>query len=262
MSGILETLDGGVTTVTLHQPERGNALSASLVRATMAAVERAGANPDVHTLVLRGAGKHFCTGFDLSTLDAETDDSLLARFVRIEMLLAAIWSSPVRTMAVAQGRVVGAGADLFAACDVRVLAPDASLRFPGAGFGLVLGTGRLAQRVGASQAFDWVTTGRVIPASEALATGLATSVGESSTVDVPGVDRATWAALRVVSRLDRRDSDLAALVRSACAPGLKQRIEAHRDRALAARSRSVGHRPEKPRQSPQLPSDAIFGSAL
>jgi enoyl-CoA hydratase/carnithine racemase len=238
MPGVLDSITDGVVTITLNEPGKGNALSASLVAAATSAVDRAIADSAVHTLVLRGAGRHFCTGFDLSDLEVETDDSLLARFMRIELLLAGLWHAPLRTVAIAQGRVIGAGADLFAACDVRLLETAATLRFPGAGFGIVLGTRRLADRVGADRALAWIGSARTLDAQEAMDTGLASALLDSqgSAPVEPAVDRTTWAGLRAALHHDHRDADLAALVYSAARPGLKARIVAHRDRALAARS--------------------------
>lgn len=234
-------VDGGFALLALDNPGRGNALSAELVESLHESVARVVANASVHTLVLTGAGKHFCTGFDLSTLDDETDASLLARFVRIELLLDAVWRAPLRTAAFGAGRIVGAGADLFAACDHRLLAPGASLRFPGAGFGIVLGTRRLAARVGAERALRWVSSGETIDADAALASGLATGIATDAAAAAavagePAVGRETYAALRAALTDQDADRDLAALVRSAAAPGLKQRIVAYRDRVVAARS--------------------------
>lgn len=240
--------DAGVARCRLERPARGNALSSELVRGMADALVQACARSDVHTLLLHGAGRHFCTGFDLASLPEESDASLLARFVEIELLLDALWRAPVRTVAVGHGAIVGAGADLFAACDVRVLAPAASLRFPGAGFGIVLGTRRLACRVGASRALRWVAEGIRVPAAEALATGLATAVVEAvheneardaaalALLDDPGVQPETFAALRAAIDDGGADADLAALVRSAARPGLKARIETYAARAAARRS--------------------------
>lgn len=248
-------VSNAVATIALDRPERGNALSAEFVEAMLAAVQRACADVSAHTLVLRAQGRHFCTGFDLSDLDTQTDATLLQRFVRIEMLLDALWRAPLRTVAIAQGRVMGAGADLFAACDRRLLAPGASLRFPGAGFGIVLGTRRLAARVGSATALRWVSEATTIDAREALAAGLATAVlageppldesaaGEAgaaiAALPTPAVDASTLAALRAAAGNDgdAADADLAALVRSAARPGLRERLLAYRDRQLAARPR-------------------------
>jgi enoyl-CoA hydratase/carnithine racemase len=217
----------GVLTLSMNRPERGNALSAGLVEALLEAMNAAFADHAVHTVVLRGAGRHFCTGLDLSDLDQTNDGGLLWRLVRIEMLLSLVWHAPKRTVAVAQGCTWGAGADLLAACEARVVLPGATLRFPGAQFGIVLGTRRLALRMGSTAARAVVTEGGELNAQEALACGLATQDQEPIWT-VPRVDGETVAALHAATRAadggDQRDADLAALVRSAARPGLQARI--------------------------------------
>ena len=241
-------IDDGVATLTLQRAERGNALSPELVSELAEGVERACADPSIHTLLLRADGPNFCTGFDLSDLDSCSEGDLLARFVRIEELLASIWHAPIRTVAIAQGRAWGAGADLFAVCELRIATADATFRFPGAGFGLVLGSRRLSERVGADRARQWVTGGAQVDAAEALSTGLATAVVDTldwSPQDVcpaPAVSRETAAAIRRATRADHRDADLAALVRSAAAPGLKARIAAYRE-ALRGATRKASPPP-------------------
>jgi enoyl-CoA hydratase len=255
----------GVATLLLERRERGNALSAPLVEALLAALDDAFDDQAVHTVLIAGDGPHLCTGFDLDGLGEASDGELLWRFVRIEALLAKLWHAPIRTAALACGRTWGAGADLFASCDLRLAAPGATFRFPGAGFGLVLGTRRLAERVGADRARRWVTEATTLDANQALAAGLASDAWSRSDGDgeaaggpdaadaradgtvlapgiarllqAPSVDRETLAAVRRATREDRRDADLAALVRSAARPGLQARISAYRDRL-----RSGGHR--------------------
>jgi enoyl-CoA hydratase len=218
----------GTTTLTLARPERGNALSAPLVEALIEETARACEEPDVHTLALRAEGRHFCTGLDLSDLETAGDGEWLRRLVRIEQLLGALWHAPVHTVAVAQGRAWGAGADLFVACEQRVALPGAGFRFPGAQFGIVLGTRRLAERIGTDAARAAVIGGLQLDAEAALRCGLASAAQEIPLV--PQVDAATARALRAATRADHRDADLAALVRSAAAPGLRERIVAYRQR--------------------------------
>jgi len=129
-----------------------------------------------HTILLSGSGRHFCTGFDLGTLDEASDADLLARLISIEQLLDRLWRAPVRTAAVASGRCWGAGADLVAVCDQRIVTPDASFRFPGAGFGIVLGSRRLALRVGLDQARRLISQGETLDAAGALQEGLVTAL--------------------------------------------------------------------------------------
>jgi enoyl-CoA hydratase/carnithine racemase len=225
----------GITTLTLQRPERGNALGPELVEALISAAEAAIADPTVHTLVLHGAGRHFCTGLDLSDLATLSDGDLLLRLVRIETLLALLWHAPIRTVALAHGRTWGAGADLLAVCEQRLAAADTTLRFPGAQFGIVLGTRRLAERIGVDAARALVLEAGELDATQALALGLVTRVADSAAdLTPPRPDAATTQAIRSASRADCRDTDLAALVRSAARPGLQARITAYRARLQAA----------------------------
>ena len=221
--------EGGTVTLELARPERGNALGEALVEALIEQLRTALADDTVHTVVLRGQGRHFCTGLDLSDLEHAGDAQWLRRLVRIETLLATVWSAPKRTVAVAQGRTWGAGADLFAACEVRVALPGTTLRFPGARFGIVLGTRRLAARIGEVRARRLVTEGGELDARQALQCGLA-DANEEPVLPEPVVGLATAAAIRAATRAGEEAAlaaDLAALVRSAAEPGLRDRIRAY-----------------------------------
>lgn len=226
------TAAASVVRIELNRPARGNAFSAPLVEALIAALDEASRNAAIDTVIFHGAGRNFCTGFDLDGIESQTDADLLMRFVRIETLLDLVWTSRLRTVAIGTGRIWGAGADLFAACDVRLARSDCRFRFPGAGFGIVLGTRRLSVRVGDGRARQWTTTGSEISAADALAAGLVTqTIDASDIIDdliarLPSltVDRDTLAGLHQASRRDDSDRDMALLVRSASRPGLKTRI--------------------------------------
>lgn len=235
-----EDLGQGVWRLTLNRPGRGNALSAEMVVALDAALQ-ACLLLQPSLLVLQAAGQHFCTGFDLSDLEHESDDSLLARFVRVELLLQRLASASCATLALAQGRVMGAGADLWVACQWRCMLGNPSFAFPGAGFGLVLGTRRLAAAVGTSAARQWVSSGALIDSAQAMAHGLATeqvapdqgpAVVARVLAQVQRLDPPTRAAVAQV--LQGPDSttlaaqDLHQLVLSAVRPGLVQRIAHYR----------------------------------
>lgn len=234
---------GGMLSVTLDRPERGNALSATLVEELIAAVDGACTDASVHTLVLAGAGRNFCTGFDLTAFEQCSDGDLLLRFARIEHLLSMLWHAPIRTACVANGRTWGAGADLLVACDERIAVEGASFRFPGPAFGIVLGTRRLSERIGIDGARDVLTRGLELDAPAALAAGLVNETCAADAVQArlevlvtaPVPDRDTLRSLREVTRADQRDADLAALVRSAARPGLKARLLAYRDAQRATR---------------------------
>lgn len=239
---LIEKLSDGIYSYTLNRPQSGNSLSPAFVETIHNALDESEAG-GMRALVLRGEGKNFCTGFDLSDI-SETDDAmLLMRFIRIEQLLARIWAAPYATIAIAHGRVFGAGADLFASCGHRLAVDQASFSFPGAGFGLVLGTRRLAVRIGQSAAEYLVTNGHRISSDEARLIGLATehltcADLESGVTRVltagSRLDPMTFAAIRraAANEGDALDCDLAALVRSAARPGLRDRIIEYRNQSI------------------------------
>lgn len=236
--------DGEVHTIRLARPNRGNALGPEMVAAIDAALDGALAG-GARLVVLRGEGRHFCTGFDLSDLDALSEGDLALRVIRIELLLQRIHALPVTTLAVAGGRVFGAGADLFAACDHRIALAGSSFAFPGPAFGLVLGTARLAGLVGDGVARRMLLAGATIEAAAALAMGLATQVVEPDGVAAAvaeareaaiRLDAPTVAALHARTRRADDAGDLAALARSVARPGLKARVVAYRAQVAAQRA--------------------------
>ncbi len=228
--------DGPAATLWLNRADRGNALGPALVEALGTAVDTALA-AGARMLILRGKGRHFCTGLDLGDLEACTDGDLALRILRIEILLQKIHALPVTTVAIAQGRVFGAGADLFAACDHRLAMAGASFAFPGPAFGLILGTGRLAGLVGGGAARRLLLAGEPVDAAAALGLGLATGMGEdvaAATAAATRLDAETVSALHGRTRHADDADDLAALARSVARPGLKQRIRDYRARMMKA----------------------------
>jgi enoyl-CoA hydratase/carnithine racemase len=231
--------EGHVTHLTLNRPQKANALSAALVEALLDAVEYAYTD-GTRLLVLDGAGEHFCAGFDFTGYQEQSEGDLVLRFVRIEMLLQALYHAPFETLALAHGRNFGAGADLVACCGVRVAEPGASFRMPGLRFGVVLGTRRLAQRIGADRARAILSDSRTFAAEEAARIGFATAL--AARADWPQIvaearargerlSPAAAAALHHCTVVDTRAEDLAQLARSVSAPGLKERIRRFREAA-------------------------------
>jgi enoyl-CoA hydratase/carnithine racemase len=227
--------DAGRLTLTFDRPHRRNALDAALVEALHGALDTID-QADIRMLVIEGVGPSFCSGFDLGDLDAETDGSLLLRFVRIEQLLQRLYRAPYTTVALAQGHAFGAGADLFCACQHRFAAPDTTFRFPGTGFGLALGAGRLATRVGTDAALALLRSARPIDAAQAEARGLASEIvateERAARLERLGREEVRIAPetlqLILTQTLPAEDQhDLATLVRSAARPGLKLRIINH-----------------------------------
>lgn len=235
MSELLVERADGVVTLTLNRPDKMNALSALLVEGLLEEVERATVT-DTRLLVLRGNGHNFSAGFDMSEFEAHSDGDLVLRFVRIEMLLQALYHAPYDTMALAHGRNFGAGVDLICSCSRRIADDDARFTMPGLRFGLLLGTRRYAERVGRNVARRILQEGTVFGSQEALASHFLTEMApqdrwpELLASAKTGSTRLTidaQARLFVATSMESRACDLADLVRSAAAPGLKQRIKAY-----------------------------------
>ena len=182
VSDLICTREDNVLTLTLNRASKANSLAPDLVENLITALDQAS---DVRMAIIQGEGKHFCAGFDLSDIADLSDGDLLWRFVRIELLLQKIHLSPFPVVALAHGQIVGAGADLFAACWRRVAAPGSKLKMPGWNFELALGTGRLAALIGQDAARDMLIDTKSISAEQALEMGLATDL----------VDKDGWSTL-------------------------------------------------------------------
>jgi enoyl-CoA hydratase len=234
---LLRSHAGHVTRLTLNRPAKANALSASLVEALINAVEYAETD-GTRLLIFEGNGSHFCAGFDFTAYHEANEGELVLRLIRIEHLLQRVYHAPFATLALAHGKIFGAGADLVCVCGARIAAPGTTFRMPGLRFGLVLGTRRLAHRVGADAARDILQTSRTFDAESALKLGFVTRIAAQG--DWPALTEAAretssaltlpaLARLHEQTVIDTRDADMAALAQSASVPGLKERIRIFRE---------------------------------
>jgi enoyl-CoA hydratase/carnithine racemase len=237
---LLRNHDGHITRLTLNRPHKANALTASLVEALIDAIEYAHTDA-TRLLILAGNGAHFCAGFDFTDYADSSEGDLVLRFIRIEHLLQQLYHAPFATLVLAQGKNFGAGADLVCACATRIAAPGCTFRMPGLRVGIVLGTRRLAQRIGADGARDVLATSKTFTADEALHLGFLNHV--SAPAEWPAMTDAAISASHTLTRpaiarlneqisADTRALDMAALVQSASVPGLKERIRNFRESKL------------------------------
>lgn len=241
MSMLRVEREGAVTRLVLNRPDKRNALSLALADALLQAIEQASVD-GTRLLVLQGEGPGFCAGFDFGGLDSASAGDLLLQFVRIEQVLQALAHAPMDTLALVHGAAIGAGADLLAACRHRIGAPDTVSRFPGARFGLILGSRRLAQCVGPDAAQALIGASGKTDAARLREIGLVTEVLEPAQwpertrqllAQVTQVTAATRAQVLRAMRTDTRAQDMADLVASASVPDIKQRIAAYLDAARA-----------------------------
>jgi len=179
-------LDDRVLTITLNRPERLNAWTPTMMRELIEAFDRADADDEVRAVVITGAGRGFCAGADLAaggdTFDyskrERAGDDPIPRDGGGQFTLR-VFESKKPVIAAINGPAVGVGATMTLPMDVRLASDTARMGFVFARRGIVPEAGSswfLPRIVGISQAMEWVATGRVFDAQEALRGGLVRSV--------------------------------------------------------------------------------------
>jgi 2-(1,2-epoxy-1,2-dihydrophenyl)acetyl-CoA isomerase len=180
---ILETTDGAVRHLTLNRPKALNSFTTPMLQALASALDRAAADTAVRCVVLRGAGRAFCAGQDLSDPNVAPDFSAGAKpkdlgahiDANYAPMLERLRAMPVPTLAVVQGVAAGAGANLALGCDIVVAGKSASFIQAFAKIGLVPDTGGtwlLPRLAGRARALGMALLGDKLPAEDAARFGL------------------------------------------------------------------------------------------
>src|ERR1700736_3595739 len=173
-----------VLTITLNRPERLNAWTATMGRELIAAFDRADADDEVGAIIVTGAGRGFCAGADLEA----GGDTFNARARGVTeglpednggQFTLRVFNSLKPVIAAINGPAVGVGATMTLPMDVRLASEEARMGFVFARRGIVpeaCSSWFLPRVVGISRAMEWVATGRVFSAQEALEAGLVRSL--------------------------------------------------------------------------------------
>jgi enoyl-CoA hydratase/carnithine racemase len=178
------SVDDHVLTITLFRPDRLNAFTPRMGAELIEAFEHADADDAVRAVIVTGEGRGFCAGADLAgggeTFDwrDRAGEGAVPRDGGGQVALR-IFASTKPVIAAINGPAVGVGATMTLPMDVRLAAQDARIGFVFARRGIVpeaCSSWFLPRVVGISQAMEWVATGRVFDAEEALAGGLLRSV--------------------------------------------------------------------------------------
>jgi enoyl-CoA hydratase/carnithine racemase len=173
-----------ILTITLNRPERLNAWTGTMGSELRAAFDIADADDEVRAIIVTGAGRGFCAGADLESGGETFDyrkrgaDEPVPRDNGGEFSLR-IFQSKKPVIAAINGPAVGVGATMTLPMDVRLASEDARMGFVFARRGIIpeaCSSWFLPRVVGISRAMEWVSTGRVFSAAEALEAGLVRSV--------------------------------------------------------------------------------------
>ena len=190
-----ETIDyasaNGVLTITLNRPERLNAFTPQMRDELLDAVERADEDDAVRVIVFTGAGRGYCAGADLGagaatfggdhykSSDAAPSAQRFAGRDGGGTLTLRLFDCRKPLIAAINGPAVGIGITMTLPMDIRLVARDAKIGFVFARRGIVTEAASswfLPRLVGPQQALEWVLSGRVFDAEEALAGGLVRSI--------------------------------------------------------------------------------------
>jgi 2-(1,2-epoxy-1,2-dihydrophenyl)acetyl-CoA isomerase len=179
MAEVESTRAGAVQTITLNRPDKMNAFTRALHAGLREALKDA-RDPEVRAVVITGAGRGFCAGQDLTEFGESGDvGAALRETYHPNVLAIRALEKPV--IAAVNGACAGAGLSLACACDIRIAADNASF-VPGfVGIGLVPdagGTYFIHRLLGASRAFEWMSSNRRLTAAEAHAWGIVSEVVE------------------------------------------------------------------------------------
>jgi 2-(1,2-epoxy-1,2-dihydrophenyl)acetyl-CoA isomerase len=201
---LIETFEGGVSTLTMNRPEARNALTGEMQAALSEALPRLAADPKVRAVVLTGAGNAFCAGGDVKTFAAATSAgtnggagfNLEQRALGLRAgteVCRWLHEMPKPTLAVIGGPAAGAGLSMALACDLRIAAEDAKLTTAFSKVGLAGDYGGsyfLTHLVGAAKAKELYFTADVISGAEALRLGIVNRAVPRAEIEAAG---AAWA---------------------------------------------------------------------
>jgi enoyl-CoA hydratase/carnithine racemase len=183
---ILYRVEDGILTITLNRPEKLNAFTVRMMFELLDAFDRADADDAVRVVIMTGAGRAFCAGADLSSGGETFDYSGGPSPQNVDqhrdgggLVALRIFESKKPVIAAINGPAVGVGITMTLPMDVRLAATSARMGFVFARRGIVpeaCSSWFLPRLVGIQQAAEWVYTGHVFSADEALAGRLVSRV--------------------------------------------------------------------------------------
>ena len=195
MSAVLYEADNRIARITLNRPDALNAIDDEMPGALAAAVARADADPEVHVMILSGAGRAFCAGYDLTyyaegngsgevTQPMPWDPVKDYRFMWANTQhFMALWRAMKPVICKVQGAAVAGGSDIALCADMTIMAEDAEIGYMPARVWGCPTTATWVYRLGAERAKRMLFTGDKITGAEAAAMGLVLKAVPAAALD-------------------------------------------------------------------------------
>ncbi len=209
---VLYNAEGAVALVTLNRPEKRNALNEATIAGLKAALRAADANEAVRVVVITGAGADFSSGADLAALQKISDSSITENLADAQSLMdlfALVRRMQMPVVAAVRGRALAGGCGLATACDLVLAAESARFGYPEVRIGFVpaMVMAILRRNVSEKRAFELLTRGMELSATEAERVGLINHVFADATFEteveqyVAGFERVSRSAVMLSKRL-------------------------------------------------------------
>jgi len=173
--------DGRIAIVTLNRPEKRNAISTPMIEDIFAALNAAQEDSSVRVVILTGAGKAFCSGMDLETLQAiakQSHDENLADSRRMARMFQLVYGFPKPLITAVNGAAIAGGCGLATLSDFTIAVPEAKFGYTEVRIGFIpaLVSVMLRRQVGEKHARDLLLTGRILDAADAFRLGLVNEI--------------------------------------------------------------------------------------
>jgi methylglutaconyl-CoA hydratase len=209
---VIYKIENSIARIALNRPEKRNALDDALIQSLKDALNDANARDDMRAIIIAGAGADFCSGADLSALQKIAESSILENLYDAESLMelfALMRRVKVPIIAAVRGRALAGGCGLASACDIVLAASSAQFGYPEVKIGFVpaMVAAILRRNVSEKRAFELLTLGREIDATEAERIGLVNHVFNDATFDaevenyLEGLTKVSRSAVALTKRL-------------------------------------------------------------
>lgn len=183
---------GPIATVRMIDPRRKNAMSTAMLTSLVTDLRTVASKASISAVVVTGSDGVFSSGADVS--EKVDHAQAVARMRLFCNLYELATRFPKPLIAAVSGPAIGGGAEVAAACDLRVGDPSARFRFPGGAFDIPIGSARLPLLIGLSHAKDLLLTTRMVEAQEAFRMGLLNRLVEPEDLEDVAVELAAQIA--------------------------------------------------------------------
>jgi methylglutaconyl-CoA hydratase len=188
MSEVIVETENSIQTITLNRPDKRNALNDALIGALKEALRAGDKDESLRAIVIRGAGKDFCSGADLSALQKIADSDVLENLwdaSELMELFSMIRKIKIPVIAAVTGRALAGGCGLATACDIVLAAETARFGYPEVKIGFVpaMVMAILRRNLSEKKSFELITQGFEFSAAEAESFGLINRTFADETFD-------------------------------------------------------------------------------